>query len=424
MKKRTVVLLIALTCVIITAILVIDYYRSIYVSSSGKEKEQSTVLEDASDVFLQEETKVEKTDNQNFASFCFFGDNLIHENVLNFANRKAGGNGARADYSKGFDFKPLYKNVEPLIRDADFSVCNQASLVGANDAVDALSGYPLFNSPSVLGNDLASIGIDGVNIGNNHLLDMGYSGLKNSIEFWKSQNVALFGGYLSEEEKFNTENKLLKINGICFSVLSFTAGTNGLYDENGECIPYFTLRGTEIMKVMLEDEIKKCSEISEAVIVMINWENSAGFEVTEFQKRTAKILCDAGADIIIGSGPKTIQPVEWLTREDGSKTLCAYSLGNFIGTMQYTENLVGGAISFDVKKISDQVEIENVVFHPTVIHYNEDFTEISVVPLEDYTSEQFLVHGSNIRYGNTDFSVLYDIVKKCIPTSFLTSDIR
>lgn len=424
MKKRTAVLILTLTLIFAFAIVLTDYYRSIYVSSLKEAKENSLVSNDASDVFLQEETNNEETNIENSATFCFFGDNLIHENVLNFANKQVGAAGNRSSFQQGFDFKPLYKNVLPLIESADFSVCNQASLVGANDLTDALSGYPLFNSPSVLGKDLVSIGFDAVNIGNNHLLDMGYGGLKKSIEFWKTQNIKLIGGYKTKEEKTEVDNKIILVNGIRIAFLSYTANTNGLYDAKGDCIPYFTLRGTEILKQMLEEEVKKCDEQSDLIIVMINWENSAGFEVTEFQKKTAGILCNAGADIIIGSGPKTIQTVEWLTREDGSKTLCAYSLGNFIGTMQYTENLVGGALNIEICKKNDKIEIDNVLFIPTVIHYNKDFTEIAVIPLEDYSAELFSRHGSNILYGDTDFSVLKEIVVKEISSDFLSPAVR
>lgn len=429
MKKRTAIIAIILLCFIMAAIIAIDYYRSIYVSSANAEDNGDELFAEekegaVSDVFLQEETAV-SGNGACSAKLCFFGDNLIHENVLNYANLQVGAGGSEADYSKGFDFKPLYKNIVPLIESADFSVCNQASLVAANDAPNALSGYPLFNSPSVLGDDLISLGIDGINIGNNHLLDMGIGGLEKSVSFWRTKDVALFGGYLNEKEKTAVENKIVDVNGIKIAFLSYTANTNGLYSENGTSIPYFTLRGTEILRGMLEDEVSACKKVSDLVVVMINWENSAGFDVTEFQKKTAEILSNAGADVIVGSGPKTIQPIEWLTNKDnGGKTLCAYSLGNFMGTMQYTENLLGGALSFEIQKDNGEIRIENVMFHPTVIHYNESFTEISVFPLEDYTPEQFSQHGSNLLYGDTPFETLKDTVKKCISSEFLAAVYR
>ena len=423
MKKRTVITIITLSLFLMSGIVAIDYYRSIYVSYQEENKSVHEELGNASDVFVQDDNVLEEPKN-SCASFCFFGDNLIHENVLNYANLRAGGNGERSDYGKGFDFKHLYKEVLPYVEKADFSVCNQSSLVGANDAPESLSGYPLFNSPSALGKDLVSIGFDAVNIGNNHLLDMGYDGLQNSLEFWKTQKITQIGGYLSEDEKLNAKNKLIEINNIRCAFLSFTANTNGLYDENGDCIPYFTLRGTEIMKIMLESEVKKCDEISDIVIVMINWANTAGFEVTEIQKTTANILCNAGADVIIGSGPKTIQAVEWLVGENGTRTLCAYSLGNFMGTMQYTENLLGGALTFNVAKNGEETVLKDVLFHPTVIHYNENFTDIAVFPLEKYSPEQFMLHGSNIKYGNKEYPVLLDIFKRNIPVTFLTDNFK
>ena len=41
-------------------------------------------------------------------------------------------------------------------------------------------------------------------------------------------------------------------------------------------------------------------------------------------------FADWGADIIIGTHPHVIQPVEYITAADGRKVLVIYSLGNFI----------------------------------------------------------------------------------------------
>ena len=55
---------------------------------------------------------------------------------------------------------------------------------------------------------------------------------------------------------------------------------------------------------------------------------------------------------------------------------------------------------------------------------NKDFSDIAVFPLEEYTAEQFMIHGSNVLYGATEYSVLNDIIKKCMPQGFLKSSMR
>ena len=44
----------------------------------------------------------------------------------------------------------------------------------------------------------------------------------------------------------------------------------------------------------------------------------------------ARILADWGADVIIGTGPHTLQTMEYLERGDGTEGFVYYSLGNFI----------------------------------------------------------------------------------------------
>lgn len=55
-------------------------------------------------------------------------------------------------------------------------------------------------------------------------------------------------------------------------------------------------------------------------------------------------------DVVIGTHPHTIQPVEWIEGSKGNKMLCVYSLGNFIGGMLTTDNAIGGEIKFDLSK--------------------------------------------------------------------------
>ena len=180
MKKKNIYFAMLLCLILVLAIFLMDYFR--FVSSyPPSESEASAGGDEKLFVESGEKAPVIVEDASGRAKICVFGDNLIHENVLNEANRSNGGTGTREGFSMGFDFKPIYKNVASIIEEADFSICNQASLVGANDAPNSLSGYPLFNTPSSLGKDLVTLGFDGVNIANNHLLDMGASGLKQSI---------------------------------------------------------------------------------------------------------------------------------------------------------------------------------------------------------------------------------------------------
>lgn len=395
-------------------ILVSNYYKPVLVS-----KKQTDSLENQN---IKEKTEdiTPKT-----ASFLISGDNLIHENILNEANRKAGGNGERSDYSSGFDFLPLYKSIKNEIQSADFSLCNQASIIGANDAAESLSGYPRFNSPQKLADDLIELGFDGFNFANNHLVDMGEDGLARAIRYWKKKNVAAFGLYENSDEFFDIQNKIVEVNGIRIGFLSYTASTNVLYYGNRCVIPYYTVNNTAIQKERIKSQIQALKPEVDLLIVLVNWGNGEGFEPSDHQIEAAKCFAEFGADLIVGTGPKVIQKVETIQPEGQDRSvICAYSLGNMMGTMEYMQNLLGGVVTFDVYKEENGAEIRNFMFIPTIIHYDLELKNILVYKLSDYTNELHEMHGSNLRKGFGKYEWLFETVENTIPKEYLPATLR
>ena len=64
---------------------------------------------------------------------------------------------------------------------------------------------------------------------------------------------------------------------------------------------------------------------ADVVVVSLHWGIEYTEQPTEEQKRLARRLIDAGASLVLGHHPHTVQPVE---RYHGG--LIAYSLGNFV----------------------------------------------------------------------------------------------
>ena len=150
------------------------------------------------------------------ASFLAVGDNLIHSKLYEQAKERAGGS--------GYDFKYLYQNVAEDIKNADIASINQETIIAPSKPP---STYPLFNSPPELGKEVVRLGFDIINIANNHMLDKGSSGLKEAIEFWRSQDgVKMTGAYLNESEMYVPET--ITRNGIVFGIVGITDTTNGL----------------------------------------------------------------------------------------------------------------------------------------------------------------------------------------------------
>ena len=74
-------------------------------------------------------------------------------------------------------------------------------------------------------------------------------------------------------------------------------------------------------------------------------------EVDEQTRNWTEIFLEEGVDIVIGSHPHVIRPMETLTGEDGHKMLVYYSLGNFVSTQNDLPCLLGGMAKSLFKKI-------------------------------------------------------------------------
>lgn len=344
-------------------------------------------------------------------SFVGCGDNIIYKG--NVIDAKA----LSLDGGRQYNFKPIYENVAETVRNADIAFINQETVMCGEGY--ELSYYPTFNSPRDVGYDLLEVGYDVINIANNHMLDKGSEGLLKTIEFWKSMDCLMIGGYENEAD-FDSP-RILEKNGIKIAFLSYT------YDTNG----FKVSKSSEIKIPYIEDEdIKRQVETAKTnadfVAVSVHWGEEGHMTPSDEQRRVARLMADLGVDVILGHHPHVIQPVEWIDGVNGNRTLCVYSLGNFAAEQAYDYNMVGGMIMFDIIKTDDQKPyIENVVFNPTVFHYNSNFRGNKVYFMQDYTPELAARHGVSGYYKN---SLYYDrlvkYAKDTISAEFLPEDMK
>ena len=321
-------------------------------------------------------------------SFIGCGDNIIYAGNIKDARSKAGAGDGE------FNFKPMYEHVDHIIEEADIAFINQENVM-AGDGYE-ISYYPMFNSPQELGYDLKELGFDVVNIANNHMLDKGAGGLQKTIEFWKNMDdVLMIGGYENKED-YDTM-RILEKNGIKIAFLSYTYGTNGISKPASSPIEIPIHNDEDILR-----QTTLAKELADVVMVSIHWGYEGAFKPSTEQIRLAQLMADCGVDAIIGHHPHVLQPVEWLEGKDGNKTLCVYSLGNFMAEQAYDYNMVGGIVEFDIIQLGkNDAYIDNVVFNPTVFHFPSNFFNNTIYLMEDYTRELAAVHGVKHFYRHT-----------------------
>ncbi|MBQ3865947.1 MAG: CapA family protein [Clostridia bacterium] len=447
MKRKWIVLSLITGLIMLTGVLLYDAYRTMSgragqakglseqnsfmpadLIAENKDPEDGTETKDHTE--REEETETNETAKEVLSvpddvNVVIFGDILLHENALANANRYAGGTGAREDWNRGFDIKPMFQSISREIGEADLAMVTQASLLGANGAEESLSGYPTFNGPVSVIDDLKEMGFDAVNCATNHALDLGKAGWDNSVKAWREKDLHAIGMADGTENPNAPERCVIECGGLRIALLSYVSTTNVKISSSAQIsVPYYTVNDTAIRRKMLEDDVAACKNAADAVIVFVNFGSDTGFDISSLQEDTVRILAEAGADVIVGNGPKVLQPVQWITRANGKKTLCAYSLGNSICTMQYIENLLGGYLRFTLEKKGGEVAIKDALFVPTVVVYDEKIDHLRLEKLADYTEDRFLEHGSNILYGRGEYAWLNAMVRKQSDPSLLPASFR
>lgn len=240
--------------------------------------------------------------------------------------------------TKTYDFSTFFPQIKSYISNADIAVGNlETTFAGGNKAY---SGYPTFNSPPQLAKDIQDLGIDVLTTSNNHSMDSGYNGLINTIDTLDNLGISHTGTFKSEEDK----NKILikDVNGVKIAFLSYTYGTNGISIPKGKeyCI---NLIDKDLIKKQLESAKAQNPDV---ICVSMHWGIEYKLQPNTEQKDLADYLFENGADIILGSHPHVLEPMEKriVTLSDGTKKdgFVIYSLGNFISAQKdkYTKDSI------------------------------------------------------------------------------------
>ena len=185
-------------------------------------------------------------------------------------------------------------------------------------------------------------GFNLVSLANNHTMDKGEQGVINSLNYWNEKKDVVHAGQYSSFDDRDSVNVYEK-NGIKYAFFSYTTWTNGLETPTGK-----EYLNNVYSNDKAQNDISKVRDSVDVVIVAMHWGNEYSLGVSDKQIEIANYLSSLGVDIIIGSHPHVVEPVEFI-----GKTLVIYSLGNFISDQEGIERLTGLMMSVDIKKSVD-----------------------------------------------------------------------
>ena len=333
------------------------------------------------------------------------GDNLIHDGIYKQAQKRAG--------QGNYDFSFCYSRIKPIVESVDVATINQETIVAKSYPP---SGYPMFNSPLALGEEVCKTGFDVVNLANNHMLDKGAKGLLEAIDFWTSQKGVVMTGAYRDKENLQ-EIQYIERNGMKIGLVGVTQYLNGLSLPKDSPLQIILTSD----EATIESKIKKAKAVCDAVLVNAHWGTEYNTTPTPDQEKLAQKMADWGADVIIGHHPHVLQPVTWLDRKDGGRTLCVYSLGNFISQQNTGARVIGGMLHYTLQRQTDGggVTVEDVYFEPVVTHYVSGSHDVQIYPFAEYTDALAKKQAARLKEPNFSCAYIEEFVKKVIPAEFL-----
>ncbi|MCZ2258664.1 CapA family protein [Sporosarcina sp. G11-34] len=305
------------------------------------------------------------------------GDILLHEPLYTYD-----------DYAYSFE------EVKAPLEEIDFLLANQESMPSGD--LYPYSGYPAFNSPAHIIDGLKNVGVDMVSIANNHTLDRSEKGILAAIENIKSYDMPYVGAYMSDKDQ--NEPRIVTVNGITLGVLAYTYGTNGILTPKGK--DYLVAR---IDPERISREVAEMKELVDVAVVSMHWGNEYELTPNQSQIDLARVVADAGGDIIFGHHPHVLQQFDILTGKNGNDTHVFYSLGNFYSGQSFDYTDIGGIARLTIEKNT------NIDGHPITIHQNsfyptavieDDKGIYKVVPLLSVEKDKIVTNDWVLKHMN------------------------
>jgi poly-gamma-glutamate synthesis protein (capsule biosynthesis protein) len=217
-------------------------------------------------------------------------------------------------------------DVAGWLQVADLTLGNlEATLVDGGSARQAPTGeaQPILLSASpAAAHSLRQAGFDILGLANNHSLDYGVIGLEETIAHLQQAGLETVGSTTEDEA---IAPLLHEENGVRLAFLAFNAVPDPHPQQTcppgKPCSP----QPAHWDPVEAAAAIASTKARVDAVIVSVHW----GFEYEPWQdpsqEKAARIMLEAGADLIIGHHPHVVQAIAV-----NGDTVTAYSLGNFV----------------------------------------------------------------------------------------------
>lgn len=265
---------------------------------------------------------------RDIITLVFSGDVMQHDPQIQ---------GAWDEEKGDYDYMPCFQYIRPYWEEADVVIANLETTLSDR----GFSGYPQFCAPWQLARDLRESGVDILTTNNNHSCDKGGKGVQRTLHYLDSLGMPHTGTYADTAAWIAESPLYIRHGQFKIALLSYTYGTNGLPPGKGQVVGM-------IDTFHIARQIEKARlDTATNIIAFMHWGIEYDTLPNGEQKRLARFLHARGADIVIGSHPHVVQPVEYEMRAGDTVGVTVYSLGNFVSNQ--SQRRTNGGISLRLK---------------------------------------------------------------------------
>ena len=265
----------------------------------------------------------------------FGGDVIPHEPVKLAArqnDRLVEIDGARVGASHG-GWDHVVGPLASVFQGAQLAVVNLETPITALQATER--GEKTFSAGPDLLASLKHAGVSVVSFANNHCLDQHREGIVSTRALAQHAGLWCVGAGASEAEAWSP--LFIERGGFRFALISFTRWLNGhsnLKDPSQPHVPVVAYSDDPQAGSRSVDQlvalVKQVATQADVVVINAHWGEEYETQPRPADRALARALINAGATLIIGHHPHVLQPVEVMTRDDGSRGVVAFSLGNLV----------------------------------------------------------------------------------------------
>ncbi len=227
-----------------------------------------------------------------------------------------------------------WEKVKDTLTAADFAAGNLECAIATSGSPQKGKAFTFRADPIVL-EGVKWAGMDALTLANNHILDFNRTALAETLSYLEKYDLKYTGAGWNKKDASRPiifEKDGLKAGILAYSRVIPTTEWLAAEDRSGVVSCY---NPDEFLA-----NVQSLKKKVDVLITSVHWGEELADYPLSYQRKLAHDLIDAGADVVFGHHPHTLQGME--TYKNG---LIIYSAGNFIFTTSITDKCQTGMVA-------------------------------------------------------------------------------